>query len=140
MPERAMLLAAVMLVVVAGVVLTRRYAAARAKGVIAGPAAPLWASLSAQPDGRPTLVTFSTPSCAACHVAQAPAVQRVEQQLGGDGVRLIRVDAAAQPEVARSFGVMTVPATVVLARTGNVLAVNQGFAPTVKLVEQLQGA
>src|SRR5438874_197909 len=44
--------------------------------------APFWDSLGETPDGRPTLVTFSAPSCAACRSAQAPAVSAVEQQLG----------------------------------------------------------
>jgi thiol-disulfide isomerase/thioredoxin len=140
MPERLVVLAVVALLVAVGVLVVRRYAAAGAERVMAGPGAPLWASLGVQPDGRATLVTFSTPSCAACHNAQAPAVSKVEQQLGGDGLRVIRVDAAEQPEVARAFGVLTVPATVVLAQAGHVVAVNQGFAPTVKLVEQLQRA
>jgi thioredoxin-like negative regulator of GroEL len=53
-------------------------------------------------------------------------------------VRVIKVDAARQPQVARAFGVLTVPSTVVLAPSGNVVAVNHGFAPTGRLVEQLQ--
>src|ERR1700694_5090708 len=103
-------------------------------------AAPFWDSLGETPDGRPTLVTFSTPSCAACRAAQAPAVNLVEQRLGTSEVRVIRVDAALHPEVARAFGVQTVPSTVVLAPAGRVVAVNQGFAPSRRLVEQLQRA
>jgi len=102
--------------------------------------APFWDSLGEAPDGRPTLVTFSTPSCAACHSAQAPAVSAVEQRLGAAEVRVIRVDAARRPEVARAFGVQTVPSTVVLAPAGRVVAINQGFAPSGRLVEQLQRA
>jgi thioredoxin-like negative regulator of GroEL len=100
----------------------------------------LWDSLGESPDGRRTLVTFSTPSCAACHQAQAPAVSAVEQHLGEDALRVIRIDAARRPEVAEAFGVLTVPSTVVLAPTGHLVAVNQGFAPSKKLVEQLQRA
>ena len=103
-------------------------------------AAPFWDSLGEAPDGRPTLVTFSTPSCAACRRAQAPAVSAVEQRLGASEVRVIRVDAALRPEIARAFGVQTVPSTVVLAPAGRVVAVNQGFAPSRRLVEQLQRA
>ncbi len=99
-----------------------------------------WANLGAAPDGRRTLVTFSTPSCAACHTAQAPAVQVAEAELGPSTVRIIKIDAARQPEVARAFGVLTVPSTIVLAPTGRVVAVNQGFAPSGRLVEQLQRA
>src|SRR5579859_1247685 len=106
----------------------------------AASSAPLWDSLGEQPDGRPTLVEFSTRSCAACRTAQAPAVSAVEQRLGAAEVRVIHVDAALQPEVARAFGVQTVPSTVVLAAAGRIVAVNQGFAPSTRLVDQLQRA
>jgi len=99
-----------------------------------------WAHLGEVSDGRRTLVTFSTPSCAACHTAQAPAVKAVEAHLGPSTVRVIRVDAARRPDVARAFGVLTVPSTIVLAPTGQVVAVNHGFAPSGRLVEQLQRA
>jgi hypothetical protein len=36
--------------------------------------------------------------------------------------------------------VMTVPSTAVLAPAGQVVAINQGFAPTRTLIEQLQHA
>jgi thiol-disulfide isomerase/thioredoxin len=94
-------------------------------------------ALGLQPDGRPTLVTFSTPSCAACHQAQAPAAQAVVRQLN---VRHIEVDAAAKPHVASAFGVLTVPSTAIVSQAGELKAVNQGFAPTAKLVEQIRAA
>ena len=90
--------------------------------------------LGVEADGRPTLVSFSTPSCAACHQAQAPAVRLVTERVA---VRHIAVDAASQPEIASAFGVMTVPATAIVTGAGHLLTVNQGFAPTTKLLAQL---
>ncbi len=98
----------------------------------------LWHQLGIAPDGRPTLVTFSTPSCAACHQAQAPAARAVVQQL--QDVRHLEIDAAAQPHVAQAFGVLTVPSTAVIASAGQLVAVNQGFAPSAKLIEQILSA
>jgi hypothetical protein len=86
---------------------------------------------------RPTLVTFSTPSCAACHQAQAPAVRAAAERVE---VRCVDVDAAQQPDVARAFGVLTVPATAILTPSGRLHIVNQGFAPTARLVEQIRAA
>jgi thioredoxin-like negative regulator of GroEL len=143
MLERLAVLFALAAVVVLAVVLMRAWNARRLRGVrraSSANATPFWESLGEAPDGRATLVTFSTPSCAACHTAQAPAVRVVEQHLGASEVRVIRVDAAQRPEVARAFGVQTVPSTVVLAPAGRVVAVNQGFAPSRRLVEQLQRA
>jgi thiol-disulfide isomerase/thioredoxin len=102
---------------------------------------PDWDLLGHQPDGRRTLIAFSTPSCAACHTAQAPAIDRAAQTLGHEEVRVIKVDAARQPEVARAFGVQTVPSTVILAADGDqIVAVNQGFTPSGRLLEQLHRA
>ncbi len=127
------------LLLLAAVVSARRLNARRfAKLAEAGPD---WRVLGLEPDGRRTLIAFSTPSCAACHKAQTPAIDRVRQQLGHDAFRLVKIDAASQPRAARAFGVMTVPATVVLAASGTeVVALNHGFASSTKLIEQLQQA
>jgi thioredoxin-like negative regulator of GroEL len=140
MLERAVVVLVLAAVVAAAIVITTSWNRRRVRILIETSGAPAWDNLGQAPDGRRTLVTFSTPSCAACHTAQAPAVQAVAAQLGPAAVRLISIDAARQPEVARAFGVLTVPSTIVLAPTGQVVAVNQGFAPTGRLVEQLQRA
>jgi thiol-disulfide isomerase/thioredoxin len=137
-PERIVLLASLAILITLTTLAVRMYSARRLTRLKTVPLDPLWATLGEQPDGRRTLVTFSTPSCAACHKAQAPAVGKVKQQLGPDGVRIIEINAAERPEIARAFGVLTVPSTAVLAAAGHVVAVNQGFAPSTKLVQQLQ--
>ncbi|TME96771.1 MAG: thioredoxin family protein [Chloroflexi bacterium] len=138
MAERLAIIVLVAVMVTAAVLVIRRWNARRVIELIAQ--APLWDALGESPDGRRTLVAFSTPSCAACHTAQAPAIKAVEQQLGAAEIRVIKVDASKQPEVARAFGVLTVPSTVVLEPAGRVVAINQGFAPSRRLIEQLEGA
>jgi thioredoxin-like negative regulator of GroEL len=96
----------------------------------------VWRTLGVEPDERPAIVAFSTRTCAACHTAQRPALAALEERASG-GVRVIHVDVASRPEVARAFGIMTVPATVVLDARGAVLAANQGFATTERLAEQV---
>jgi thioredoxin-like negative regulator of GroEL len=139
MPERLLILAVFALALVATVVLVRRWNTGQISRRL-GTGAPLWHTLGETPDGRSTVVTFSTASCAACHQAQVPAVKAVEQQLGAGQLRIIDVDAARRPDVAQAFGVLTVPSTAVLAPAGELIALNQGFAPTHKLVNQLQRA
>jgi thioredoxin-like negative regulator of GroEL len=140
MIERILIIAALTALFGVGILATRWYTARRIERVLEQPPGGLWESLGQTPDGRRTLVTFSTPSCAACHRAQAPAVNAVEAQLGAEAVRIIKIDTAEQPEVARAFGVLTVPSTVVLAAEGHAVAVNQGFTPAATLVQQLQVA
>ena len=103
MPERLAIVALVAVALTVTVVVVRRWNASRVATLTS--AAPLWEALGETPDGRRAVVAFSTPSCAACHTAQAPAIQLAEQQLGASSVRVIRVDASRQPEVARAFGV-----------------------------------
>lgn len=140
MLDRVIVLLLFAAAVVVAVQIVRTWNRRRMRSLMRTSGAPSWATLGEAPDGRPALVSFSTPSCAACHTAQSPAVKAVETRLGAAAVRVIRVDAAARPEIARAFGVLTVPSTLVLAPTGQVVAVNQGFAPSGRLVEQLQRA
>ena len=138
--ERVLVLVVLPAVVAAAVFIAREWSRRRVHSLTKVGGSETWQNLGKQPDGRRALVSFSTPSCAACHTAQAPAVKAVESQLGPESVRVIKIDTARQPDVARAFGVLTVPSTIVLAPSGQVVAVNQGFAPSRRLVEQLQRA
>jgi thioredoxin-like negative regulator of GroEL len=135
--DRVLVLAALAVVVAALVAGGRLLAARRLRGLRAAAPAELWTALDDAPDGRPTVVAFSTPSCIACYAAQRPALAALEERARGR-VRVLYVDAASRPEVARAFGVMTVPATTVLDERGAVVAANQGFASADQLSEQLR--
>jgi thiol-disulfide isomerase/thioredoxin len=93
-------------------------------------------ALPSAPDGRPAVVAFSTPSCAACHTAQKPALAALQSRAEG-AIRVLEIDAASRPEVASRFGILTVPATAVLDPTGQLRAVNHGFAGADRLADQL---
>jgi thiol-disulfide isomerase/thioredoxin len=137
MLERLILVLVLAALVTVAVVAIRAWNARRTQTVQQG--GPAWGALGAQPDGRRTLIAFSTPSCPACHKAQAPAIALAERQLGPEHIRVIKVDTASQPEVARAFGVMTVPTTIVVEAKGHqIVAINQGFVPSARLIEQLQ--
>ncbi len=140
MLERVVILLGVVTVLTLTVVVARAWARWQARWLLAVPGSVLLHALEAESDGRPSIVTFSTPSCAACYTAQAPAVEHVARQLGADNLRIFRVDAASRPEIARTFGVLTVPSSVVLDANGRITAVNHGFAPSQKLIQQLQTA
>ena len=135
--ERLAVLLALVALVTGVTIAVRVWNARRIRSVLQA-SQPWWQTLGEAPDGRAELVQFSTPSCLACKQAQAPAVMHAQAQLGEERLRIIKVDAAQRPEIARAFGVLTVPSTVVLAPAGRVIAVNQGFAPAAKLVEQVQ--
>ena len=134
--DRVLVLAAVAALVTVLAVGGRVLAARRLRRLRDAAPAALWRALESEPDGRSTVVAFSTPSCIACRSAQRPALVALEELAGGQ-VRVLHVDAAARPDVARAFGVLTVPATTVLDERGAVLAANQGFATAETLAGQL---
>lgn len=87
-------------------------------------------------DGRPTVLFFTADYCTVCHYRQRPALDVLTAELDG-GLRVVEVDAADDRTLARRFGVLTLPSTVVLAPDGRVSAVNYGFAPSDQLRAQL---
>jgi len=136
MVERALVLAITALAVAATVILARWWLGRGLAGLRTAPADGLWTALGTAPDGRPSLVVFSTPSCTVCRTAQYPAVETVEATYGS-ALRVLRVDLSRQPAVAAAFRVLTAPSTALLAGDGRVRSFNHGFAPAEQLSAQL---
>ena len=82
------------------------------------------------------ILNFSSADCSQCFRLQAPALRRLLEARSGE-VAVVNVDAPNTPELARRYQVMTVPTTVVLDAMGQAQAVNFGFAPTERLLEQV---
>lgn len=86
---------------------------------------------------KPTLLYFTTPNCTPCKTIQRPAIERLKQLLG-DRVQIIEIDAESQPELARQWGVLSVPTTFVLDAQGNPRHVNHGVALVDKLLQEFE--
>ena len=86
---------------------------------------------------KPVLVYFTTPDCVPCKTVQRPAIDRVSNLLG-ENLEVIEIDATKQPDLARTWGVMSVPTTFVLDACGEARYVNNGVARAEKLLEQIQ--
>ena len=136
MIERALLLAAIAISVAIVVVVSRAWARSRVRGLRASGHDRLWSALGEIPDGRPSLVVFSTLSCTACRTLQYPAVETVAARFGS-ALRVVRVDLAQRPSVGHAFNVLTAPTTVVLAGDGRLGNFNHGFAPAHQLSAQI---
>jgi thioredoxin-like negative regulator of GroEL len=93
--------------------------------------------LEALRPGKPTLLYFTTPTCAPCKTVQRPAIQRLVDQLS-EQLQVVEIDASANPDLASQWGVMSVPTTFVLDANGRPRHVNHGVAPAEKLLKQLK--
>ena len=113
--------------------LFQAYSLSRARSQSGGPRL----GLESVPAGQPVLVYFTTPTCAPCKTIQRPAIQRLQAQLG-EKLRVVEIDASTQPDVAAAWGILSVPTTFILDRTGAPIHVNHGVAPAGKLLKQLE--
>jgi thiol-disulfide isomerase/thioredoxin len=85
---------------------------------------------------KPVIVYFTTPDCAPCKTVQRPALNRVLQLLG-DSLEVVEIDAAQHPDLARQWGVLSVPTTFLLDARGEARYVNNGVTRVEKLIEQI---
>jgi thioredoxin-like negative regulator of GroEL len=89
---------------------------------------------AAAPSTEPYILYFTGENCTVCRTHQEPALSKLA------GVRIDKVDAIAERDLADRFHVYTLPTTVVMSAEGRSLNVNYGYAPTTKLERQLAEA
>jgi thioredoxin-like negative regulator of GroEL len=119
----ALVVAGTVVLAAAGLELLRsRQARARSVGAPAAPAA------------EPYVLYFTGENCSVCRTHQEPALAKLA------GVRIDKVDAIAERELADRFHVYMLPTTVVMSPEGRSLHVNYGYAPATKLQRQLNEA
>lgn len=119
------------------VALTRAYAAARKRQALA--AVPGDAPLPLSDGADIRILAFSSEDCSPCHTLQRPALNRLVGERPGQ-IEVVEIDAPTSPELTKRYAVLTVPTTVVLDATGRAHAVNYGFAPFGKLLDQVDEA
>ncbi|HEU0291287.1 MAG TPA: thioredoxin family protein [Anaerolineales bacterium] len=93
-------------------------------------------TLFRQLPNKPVIVYFTTPDCAPCKTIQRPALNKLSN-LMGDKLEVVEIDATQRPDLARQWGVMSVPTTFLLDAHGEARYVNNGVARVEKLMEQL---
>lgn len=87
--------------------------------------------------GRPVILYFTTPDCAPCRTIQRPALQQVQAEWG-DRLQVIEVDATRRADLAKRWGVLSVPTTFLLDTTGKPRFVNHGVTRAEHLMDQLR--
>lgn len=86
---------------------------------------------------KPVLVYFTTPDCAPCKTVQRPAIDRVSNLLG-ENLEVVEINAYERPDLAKTWGVLSVPTTFVIDERGEARYINNGVARAEKLLEQIQ--
>lgn len=132
MPEQLQALAVVLAVLAAGslwVAWAGRRAAQR-------DARDLLATFGAMPSGVPMLA-FTTPDCRSCRTIQGPALRALTHR-HPDRIAVEEVNALEATGLARRFGILTVPSTVVIGPGGELRAVNHGAVSAERLAWQTQ--
>ena len=133
MIERLVVVIVLALVGVALYQLSTRYQLRKAAHT--APADPLLGDFK---PGVPTIVYFTTPTCAPCRLQQTPTLQQLQSEVGSAGLHVIRVDATIDPQAAERWGVFSVPTTFVLDRDGKPRTVYNGVVDSKTLKQQLQ--
>ncbi len=107
----------------------------RLRSIAASPVLPELQPLL-RPD-RPTVLAFSTPGCVECRSLQRPALQQLTATLG-DSIHVAQLSVPEHPTLVSHFGILTVPATVILDKAGAVRHVNLRYTDAERLQSQLQ--
>ena len=133
MLERGLLALAIVLVLVAGYSLATRWQLGR----VSRQKNPNPILTALQP-GIPAVIYFWSESCAPCKTVQKPALEQLQAEMGPDGVQIVAVNALDQPAVADEWGVLGLPTTFVVDRSGQPRRVNHGVVRAEHLREQIE--
>ncbi len=87
--------------------------------------------------GMPILVYFYSPDCSVCKSSQKLILDHVNQSIGTGKLKIISIDVSEEIEIARRWGVTTLPTTCIVNDNGEVTNVNNGLVTARVLLQQL---
>lgn len=96
------------------------------------------ASQQSNKTSKPTIVYFGSNGCAACKRTQRPILEKILAEYGNERLVLTAYDVDESPDIAKKWGVMTLPTTFLLDSTGTIRHVNNGLIVLENLRKQLE--
>ena len=87
-------------------------------------------------DGGAAILDFWSPTCGPCK-AMAPAFEAVARELADEPIRFVRINTAAQAQLARPFNIHAVP-TLLFVHNGEILDVRVGALAGPALAKKAQ--
>jgi thiol-disulfide isomerase/thioredoxin len=95
------------------------------------------AVLSGLNQGVPAVIYFWSEACGPCKTVQSPALKQLEAELGPESVQVVAINAVDQPTLASEWGVLSLPTTFIVDRTGQPRHVNHGVTRAEQLRKQI---
>jgi Thiol-disulfide isomerase and thioredoxins len=87
--------------------------------------------------GKPGILVFGSPGCPTCVHAQDSAARKAALTLGSRA-QLLEVNVDERPELARRYGVVSLPTVFVLDGSGEPRRVYHGFVSAAELASQVE--
>jgi len=86
--------------------------------------------------GKPAILYFTDPGCAPCQTIQDPALEQVAAQYG-ERLQILKVQALERPDLANTWGVLSLPTTFIIDAKGHPRGINHGATRAPRLIDQL---
>ncbi len=85
----------------------------------------------------PTIVYFWSPGCPVCKMIQRRILEGIIAEYGRERLALTAYNTDEAPDVAKEWGVRTLPTTFLLDSTGAIIYISNGLADAEALRSQL---